>query len=46
MTLASLDQQDTLAKTLLSSCREGQLSICCAESLTGGLLADAFVRVP
>ena len=39
-------QPDTLAAALLRWCERRGLKIACAESLTGGLLADAFVRVP
>lgn len=34
-----------LATSILAWCRPRGLKIACAESLTGGLLADAFVRV-
>ena len=37
---------DALAAELLRWCADRGLKIACAESLTGGLLADAFVRVP
>ncbi|PST47157.1 damage-inducible protein CinA [Bifidobacterium callitrichos] len=37
---------ETLAAALLRWCERENLRIACAESLTGGLLADAFVRVP
>lgn len=37
---------ETLAAALLRWCERSGLKIACAESLTGGLLADAFVRVP
>lgn len=36
----------SVAKDLLDLCRARGMKICCAESLTGGLLADAFVSVP
>ncbi|MBT1172143.1 CinA family protein [Bifidobacterium sp. MA2] len=39
-------QPETLAAALLRWCERNRLRIACAESLTGGLLADAFVRVP
>ncbi len=42
----TLDVQDTLARQLLELCLNKGIYICCAESLTGGLLADAFVRIP
>ena len=37
---------DDLAKRIEDACRIRGLFICSAESLTGGLLADAFVRIP
>lgn len=37
---------DVLAGRLLDSCRVRDWKIATAESLTGGLLADAFVRIP
>lgn len=37
---------DELAKRIEDACRTRGLFICSAESLTGGLLADAFVRIP
>lgn len=37
---------DGLAARILAYCEEHGLKIACAESLTGGLLADAFVRIP
>lgn len=37
---------DALAAHLLQECRTRNWKIACAESLTGGLLADAFVRIP
>jgi nicotinamide-nucleotide amidase len=37
---------DVLASRLLNECRTRGWKIAAAESLTGGLLADAFVRVP
>ncbi|WP_018143601.1 CinA family protein [Alloscardovia criceti] len=43
---SALDIQDTAAAQLLNRCRRQGVHICCAESLTGGLLADAFVRIP
>ncbi|PJM72588.1 damage-inducible protein CinA [Bifidobacterium primatium] len=38
--------RDYHAARVLSLCERRGLFIACAESLTGGLLADAFVRVP
>lgn len=37
---------DRLAAEILDYCTERNLHIACAESLTGGLLADAFIRIP
>ena len=37
---------DELAEFALAYCLERSLKIAAAESLTGGLLADAFVRIP
>ncbi|WP_044084888.1 CinA family protein [Bifidobacterium gallicum] len=37
---------DELAAPILEWCAEHAIKIACAESLTGGLLADAFVRIP
>lgn len=37
---------DALAAHVLDVCRSHGWLIACAESLTGGLLADAFVRIP
>lgn len=37
---------DDQAAAILEWCRERDVKIACAESLTGGLLADAFVRIP
>ncbi|WP_125968326.1 CinA family protein [Bifidobacterium samirii] len=37
---------DALAARILSRCADDGLMIAAAESLTGGLLADAFVRIP
>ncbi|RSX55765.1 damage-inducible protein CinA [Bifidobacterium dolichotidis] len=37
---------DQIAADILQWCVEHNVHIACAESLTGGLLADAFVRVP
>lgn len=41
-----LSRQDELAAAILGFCRERGLKLAAAESLTGGLLADAFVRIP
>ena len=40
------DACDALAALILSRCADAGLKIAAAESLTGGLLADAFVRIP
>ena len=37
---------DSLAAGILKICEANNTKIACAESLTGGLLADAFVRIP
>ena len=37
---------DELAEVALAYCLERDIKIAAAESLTGGLLADAFVRIP
>ena len=37
---------DSLAAVILKICEANNTKIACAESLTGGLLADAFVRIP
>ncbi|KAB7787930.1 CinA family protein [Bifidobacterium cebidarum] len=37
---------DTAATQILKICEARGAKIACAESLTGGLLADAFVRIP
>lgn len=37
---------DAEAAQILKSCEQRKVKIACAESLTGGLLADAFVRIP
>lgn len=39
-------QRDTFAAAILRTCESHGLRIACAESLTAGLLADAFVRIP
>ncbi|NEG54454.1 CinA family protein [Bifidobacterium platyrrhinorum] len=39
-------QRDTFAAAILKTCESHGLRIACAESLTAGLLADAFVRIP
>ncbi|WP_418968668.1 CinA family protein [Alloscardovia omnicolens] len=46
MTGLTLEKQDEYARLLLERCRMLGIHICCAESLTGGLLCDAFVRIP
>lgn len=43
---AGQSQCDELAAAVLAYCQERDIKIAAAESLTGGLLADAFVRVP
>lgn len=42
----SFNGQDELAQSLLKRLRISHKEVCCAESLTGGLLGDAFVRIP
>ncbi|PLS25909.1 CinA family protein [Bifidobacterium imperatoris] len=37
---------DDVAARILKICEVSNVKIACAESLTGGLLADAFVRIP
>lgn len=37
---------DSLAAGILKICEANNTKISCAESLTGGLLADVFVRIP
>lgn len=39
-------RRDELATMILNMCERRKLYIAAAESLTGGLLADAFVRIP
>lgn len=39
-------QCDALASAFLEQCVQRDWKIACAESLTGGLLADAFIRIP
>lgn len=41
-----MSEASTPAAHLLQKCKDAGLYIACAESLTGGLLADAFVSVP
>ena len=41
-----LAQRDGLAAQVLEYCKRHGVKIAAAESLTGGLLADAFVRIP
>ena len=43
---ASQSQCDELAAAVLRYCDKNHFKIAAAESLTGGLLADAFVRIP
>ncbi|QOL33286.1 CinA family protein [Bifidobacterium eulemuris] len=43
---ATQERCDALAARVLAYCEARGLKIACAESLTGGLLADAFVRIP
>lgn len=45
-TIHDLDAQDELARDIIVECKSKHLTVSCAESLTGGLLADAFVRIP
>lgn len=40
------DSTDVLVSKILDFCANKSLHICCAESLTGGLLADSFVKIP
>lgn len=44
--MIAVAQQDGLASAILNDCAARGCKIACAESLTGGLLADAFVRIP
>lgn len=37
---------DELARMILAACKRRGLYLACAESLTAGLLSDAFVRIP
>lgn len=41
-----VSQRDQLAAQVLEYCKKHGVKIAAAESLTGGLLADAFVRIP
>lgn len=43
---ASHQRCDALASRIIEACRDRDLFVAAAESLTGGLLADAFVRIP
>ena len=43
---ANQSQCDELAAAVLAYCETNRFKSAAAESLTGGLLADAFVRVP
>ena len=44
--MTALREQDALAAAILEACASRGCKLACAESLTGGLLADAFVRIP
>ena len=44
--MADSARRDALAGEIHAYCERRQVKIAAAESLTGGLLADAFVRVP
>lgn len=46
MAVANQSERDELAASILAYCESHGLKIAAAESLTGGLLADAFVRIP
>ncbi|MGB7447915.1 MAG: nicotinamide-nucleotide amidohydrolase family protein [Ornithinimicrobium sp.] len=46
MSLPEHPDTDGLASELITHCRDRRLTLGVAESLTGGLLADALVRVP
>lgn len=46
MTPTAHIETDDIAEKIMQVCLRRELSIVAAESLTGGLLADAFVRVP
>lgn len=46
MAVADSSHRDDLAARILATCESRGLKIAAAESLTGGLLADAFVRIP
>ncbi|RBP99565.1 damage-inducible protein CinA [Bifidobacterium xylocopae] len=43
---ATASGDDRLARRILDRCRDLDLLLAASESLTGGLMADAFVRVP
>lgn len=40
------DSVSVLASEILDFCDAHSLHIACAESLTGGLLSDSFVKIP
>lgn len=44
--MTAMEEQDALAAAILKACTSRGHKLACAESLTGGLLADAFVRIP
>ena len=44
--MTAMEEQDALAAAILKDCASRGCKLACAESLTGGLLADAFVRIP
>lgn len=46
MVASARDEVDRMAASALDRCRDAGLYLAAAESLTGGLLADAFVRIP
>lgn len=45
VTTSNLDRQDRTAAQILQLCKTHRIYLAAAESLTGGLLADAFVRI-
>ena len=42
----AMQGRNRLARAVLEACEAHACMLACAESLTGGLLADAFVRIP